>query len=391
VIISPFLLVAWLLLGFLSFGPAVFIFYSMRKSSKKLWPTKVEQNYKPKISIILPTYNEASIIALKLTNLGRVRYDKNLVEIIMIDSNSSDGTVETAKQFLANEPQGNLRILTESDRRGKSNALNYALGFCTGDVVIISDADCFWPSDILEKAIPFLADPTVGAIYCPKILLNSNQTWITRSEEAFLRSANILRLGESKSGSTVFFEGGFSSFKKEAFDKFDVYETGSDDCGTVVSVIENNFRAMQVPEVEFFTTFPASYRGKIAVKSRRSNQLVRVFGKCLDLLIRKRIRLARAKRTIIPNVLLYLLSPITFFAFIISTLFLLASFPYLLAAFVFLLVPSVRFYLYEFVESNILLFASIFAVCFGKRFSVWPQPEDRMWLKPEVLSQYNLI
>jgi biofilm PGA synthesis N-glycosyltransferase PgaC len=361
----------------------------MRKSSKKPWPTKVDENYKPKLSIILPTYNESSIIALKFANLGRVRYDKSLVEIIMIDSNSSDGTVETVKQFLANEPQGNLRILTENDRRGKSNALNYALGFCAGDVVIISDADCFWPSDILEKAMPFLADPTVGAISGPKKLLNSEQTWVTRMEEAYSKAANLSRLGESKSGSTVFFEGGFSAFKKEALDRFDAYQTGSDDNGTVISVIEKGFKAMLVPQAEFFSPFPASLRGKIVIKSRRANQLVRLFSKYLYLIWKKRIR--TAKKVIVPNVMLYLFSPIAFMAFLVLTCVLLVNFPYFLLASLFLVIPNVRFYAYELLESNLLLSGSILAVLFGKRLSIWGQPDDRTWITKETLSRYNLI
>ena len=106
--------------------------------------------------------------------------------------------------------------MVEDERKGKSHALNNALTQCSGEVVIISDADCFWPQDILEKALPYLADPTVGAIAGPKIFFNAQQTWITRMEESYLKSAKFLRLGESKTGSTVFFEGGFSAFKKEA-------------------------------------------------------------------------------------------------------------------------------------------------------------------------------
>jgi biofilm PGA synthesis N-glycosyltransferase PgaC len=384
-----FFLIALLLLGFLAFGPAAFIFYSMRKSSKKSWPTKIDGNYKPRVSILVPTYNESSIILFKLINLNRLKYPQDLMETIIVDSNSSDSTLEIIEQFLAREPQVNLKILTEKSREGKSNALNYGLNHCSGDVVIVSDADCFWPADILDKALPFLADPMVGAISGPKILLNSEQTWVTRMEEAYLRSANLLRVGESKSGSTVFFEGGFSAFKKKAIDRFDAYETGSDDCGTVVSVIEKDFKAMLVPQAKFFSPFPVSFRGKIAIKSRRANQLVRLFSKYLYLIWKNRIK--TAKRVIIPNVMLYLFSPLAFLAFVLLTLVWVINFPYLLIASLFLIIPSVRFYVYELLESNFLLSGSILAVLFGKRLSVWSQPDDRVWITKETLSRNHLI
>lgn len=385
----PFFLIFWLLFGFLSLGPAAFIFGYMKMKSKKSWPTKVDNNYQPRISIIVPTYNESSIISFKLTNLGRLKYPKNMMEIIIVDSNSSDNTVEIIRQFSQKEPQVNVRVLVEKERKGKSHALNYALNHCKGDVIIVSDADCFWPSDILDKAMPFLADSSVGAIAGPKILLNPNQTWVTRMEESYLKSANVLRLGESKVGSTVFFEGGFAAFKREAFDRFDPYGTGSDDCGTVIRVIEENFRTMLVPEAEFYSIFPASLRGKISIKLRRTNQLVQVFARYFTLLAKRKVK--KTKSTVAPNTLLYLISPVAFVVFVFLTAFFILSLPLLLIFFTLLIIPKVRFYFYEIFESNILIFISILTVLLGKKFSMWKQPGDRRWLTKEKLTLLNLI
>ena len=376
-----FFLAAWFLFGALALGPPVFIFLYMKHKSNASWPTKVDYAYKPKVSIIIPTYNEAGIIGYKLDNSSRLTYPKDLFEIVIVDSNSTDDTVKIVQDFSEKEKNLNIKLLVEGERKGKSHALNNALEYCKGEIVIISDADCFWPSDILEKALPYLADPSVGAIGGPKILFNSEQTWITRMEEGYLKSANYLRLGESKTGSTVFFEGGFSAFKKEALDKFDPYGTGSDDCGTIISVIEKNYRAMLVEEAKFYSSFPATFRGKISIKLRRINQLVRVFSKYLDLLVKGKVK--STKSTVVPNTLLYLVSPIAFAVFLVLTAYLVLSYPMLLFFSLLLFAPQVRFYVYQIVENNILLFVSILAV--------WAQPEDRVWFTRENLSSYNLI
>ena len=186
----------------------------MKHKSNASWPTKVDRTYRPTVSIIIPTYNEAGIIGYKLENSGKLTYPKDLLQIVIVDSNSTDGTAEIIKAFAEKEKDLNIKLVVEQERNGKSHALNNALTYCSGEIVIISDADCFWPSDILEKAVPYLADPSVGAVGGPKILFNPKQTWITRMEESYLKSANYLRVGESKAGSTVFFEGGFSAFKR---------------------------------------------------------------------------------------------------------------------------------------------------------------------------------
>ena len=384
-----FFLAVWFLFAALALGPPVFIFLYMKRKSNASWPTKVDYAYKPKVSIIIPTYNEAGIIGYKLDNSSRLTYPRDLFEIVIVDSNSTDDTVKIVQDFSEKEKNLSIKLLVEGERKGKSHALNNALEYCKGDIVIISDADCFWPSDILEKALPYLADPSVGAIGGPKILFNSEQTWITRMEENYLKSANYLRLGESKTGSTVFFEGGFSAFKKEALGKFDPYGTGSDDCGTIISVIEKNYRAMLVKDAKFYSSFPATFHGKISIKLRRINQLVRVFSKYLDLLVKRKVK--STKSTVVPNTLLYLVSPIAFAISLVLTTYLVLSYPLLLFFFLLLFAPQVRFYFYQIFENNILLFVSILAVLFGQKFSVWTQPEDRVWLTRENLSSYNLI
>jgi len=383
------LVALWSLSAVLALGPAAFVFIYMRSKSNKSWPTKVDKSYKPRVSIIIPTFNESRTIQLKLENLSLLKYPEDLKEIILVDSNSSDATVEIARKFSEDEKGARIKILVEKERKGKSKALNYALEHANGEVIVVSDADCFWPPTLLENAVPFLADPTVGAVAGPKMLFEHNSSWITRLERNYLRSANVLRLGESKAGSTVFFEGGFSAFKREAFRMFDPYGTGSDDCGTVVNVIENDFRAMLVPDAKFYSPFPNTYRGKLGIKLRRINQLLRVFMKYLDLLAKGRIK--KAKKIVIPNALLYLLSPIAFVFFLILTGFLIANFPYLLFGLVFLLIPGVRFYFYQIIENNLLLFLAMFGVVFGKNFSVWGQPEDRDSISEEELKQLGLV
>jgi cellulose synthase/poly-beta-1,6-N-acetylglucosamine synthase-like glycosyltransferase len=361
----------------------------MKHKSNASWPTKVDSAYKPKVSIIIPTYNEAGIIGYKLDNSSRLTYPKDLMEIVIVDSNSTDDTVKIVQDFSEKEKNLNIKLLVEGERKGKSHALNNALEYCKGEIVIISDADCFWPSDILEKAVPFLADPDVGAVGGPKIILNSNETWITRMEQDYLKSANSLRLGESIDGSTLFFEGGFSAFKRRSFDRFDPYGTGSDDCGTVISVVERNFRAMLVPEAGFYSPFPVSLKSKLNVKLRRINQLIRVFSKYLSLLTKGKLK--TSKKTLIPNIMLYLFSPSAFVIFFILTVFLAYSFPYLLLIFTLLAVPKVRFYFYEVFESNMLLFLAMFGVAVGRSFSIWNQPDDRACLSWEKLNQLNLV
>lgn len=383
------LIILWLILFSLSFGVLGFIFISMKNATIKPWRIKIDESYKPKVSIVVPTYNESSIIRFKLENLSKVKYPKDLMQTIVVDSNSNDQTLSIVNNFVKHHPEIKIQVLIESERKGKSAALNFALKRCEGDVVIVSDADCFWPSDILNKALPFLADPNVGAISGPKVLLNPEQSWVTKTEDAYLNSANLIKLGESKIGSTLLFEGGFSAYKKEVIEAFDPYNTGSDDSGTIIKIVEKNARAIFVPEARFFSAFPATWKGKMSIKTRRANQLVRVFSKYAVLLIGNRLK--NSKRVVSQNVLVYLFSPVMFILLLIIAIPFLLIFPYFVAIFVVFLIPKLRTYLFETIQSYFVLFLTIFSIAFGKKIVAWDKPEDRSLVTEDMLRQRMLI
>ena len=383
------MLVLWFVFCFFSFGVLGLHFIAMKRKAVKPWRLKLDNNYMPKVSILVPTYNELAVIRFKLENLYKINYPKELIQIIVVDSNSDDGTLNVVKDFVRQHPEINMKVLAETQRRGKSAALNFALKHCEGDVVIVSDADCFWPSDILCNALPFLADEAVGAVSGPKILLNSEGSLITRTESFYLNSMNLVKLGESKLGSTLLFEGGFSAYKKKVLESFDPYNTGSDDCGTVVGLLEKGYKAILVPEARFYSSFPASWREKLRIKLRRANQLVRVLWRYFSLILRGRLK--SSKRVVVQGILTYLFGPIMFIGLLAVTAFLLSHFPYFALIFLIFFIPKVRFYLLEIVQNYLLLFISILAAVFGKKFIVWRKPKDRILLQEHTLRQHGLI
>jgi cellulose synthase/poly-beta-1,6-N-acetylglucosamine synthase-like glycosyltransferase len=200
---------------------------------------------------------------------------------------------------------------------------------------------------------------------------------------------NEIKLGESKHYSTTLFEGGFAAFKKQLLTVFDPYNTGSDDCGTVIGLTEKGVRALLVPEAAFFTTFPLTWKGKMSIKIRRIGQLVRVFSTYLGLLSRKRIK--SAKRVVIQNIFFYLISPMIFVLLLATIFLLLLNIPYLALLLLLLLVPKIGFTVVEAVQSYLLLIVGIIYLTMGRKFELWSQPEDRALLSENLLRQKLLI
>lgn len=384
------IIVLWFIFAFLSFGILGVEYLWLKKIANRPWNINIDNRFKPKVSIIVPTYNEEQTITYKIKNLVKLEYPKDLVQIIFVDGCSTDSTVEKINAFIQTTDGMNIQLIRESKRAGKSASLNTALKICQGDVIIVSDADCFWPSTILEKAIPYLADPRIGAVSGPKKLLNMGDSYATNSEVSYLETMNLMKLGESKISSTLLFEGGFGAFKKEVLESFDPYNTGSDDCGTIIHVIEKNFRAIMVPEAEFYTFFPKTLSGKFEMKMRRAGQLIHVFKKYAMVLLRGKIK---SERWIIAkNLLTYFLAPLTFLAFIIISLYIIFKIPITVLALSVLLIPKVRSCFFEVSLAYIVILCAMFlSILRKKSFAIWKQPEDRFLLNEEYLHRNCLI
>jgi len=83
----------------------------------------------PSVSVVVPAKNEARNLRVVLPQLPDVH------EVILVDGNSVDGTIEVAREVLPS-----IRIVRQT-RKGKGNALACGFAAATGDILIMFDAD----------------------------------------------------------------------------------------------------------------------------------------------------------------------------------------------------------------------------------------------------------
>ena len=93
----------------------------------------MQRNGNPRVSVVVPTRNEARNLEVVLPAIAAVR--PAVHEIIVVDGNSVDGTIETARRVL---PW--VRVITQT-RKGKGNAMACGFAAATGDIMVMFDAD----------------------------------------------------------------------------------------------------------------------------------------------------------------------------------------------------------------------------------------------------------
>jgi glycosyltransferase involved in cell wall biosynthesis len=95
-----------------------------------------------KLSILIPAYNEEHTIQIILQKINDVALNYGVTkEIVIVNDCSKDKTREKAEAFIANHPEMDIRIFSQKQNMGKGAAINRAIKECSGDYLIIQDAD----------------------------------------------------------------------------------------------------------------------------------------------------------------------------------------------------------------------------------------------------------
>ena len=91
-----------------------------------------------KLSVVMAVFNEAATVRSAIEGVLAKRIKDCDINLIIIESNSSDGSREIVEQFRGNQ---RVHLIFEGEPCGKGHAVRQGLNAATGDVVLIQDAD----------------------------------------------------------------------------------------------------------------------------------------------------------------------------------------------------------------------------------------------------------
>ena len=103
----------------------------------------------PSVSIVIPTYNEADNIEAIINSFLASKYP-NLLEIVIVDGQSTDGTGDLVNNIAREYPI--VRVI-ENPQRIQSAGLNIGFKASTGDIFLRADAHCDYGSDYIEQCV----------------------------------------------------------------------------------------------------------------------------------------------------------------------------------------------------------------------------------------------
>ncbi len=119
----------------------------------------------PSISVVIASRNEGNALDEVLNALADQRTEGLYPEIILVDDHSEDGSMLRATS--SGMQEGIRVICLEEGQYGKRAALAAGIRAASGDVILLTDADCRPPAGWIRYISSFFDDPAVGLVAGP--------------------------------------------------------------------------------------------------------------------------------------------------------------------------------------------------------------------------------
>jgi len=228
-------------------------FLERRKVSRTVSGTRTL----PKVSIVVPCFNEQMSLGSTLRSLQDLKYPPQLLDIIVVDDGSRDETLAMARTF---ENDRRIRVF-HKENGGKHTAMNLALSVSDAELIGCLDADSIVDSDALMRVAAVFQDARIAAV-TPGIHVREPQTILQHMQNVEYRLSVFNRFILAALGSAFITPGPFSIFRAGVVRELGGWRHGhfTEDMEMALRMQEAGHLIANAPNAIVHTTTPRTLR-----------------------------------------------------------------------------------------------------------------------------------
>jgi len=263
---------------FLSIGRMVLMGVLAAIQTQKAKKLKLN-NAQPKVSIIIPAYNEEVNAVKTVTNLLGSDYPD--YDIIFVDDGSKDNTFSLVSDAFGHDPR--VRVLTKPNG-GKASALNYGISQSDAEYVVCIDADTQLKHDAVSHLMTHFADENTAAV-AGNVKVGNEKGLITGWQSIeYTTSQNFDRRAFDLLNCITVVPGAIGVFKKKAIIEAGglTSDTLAEDCDLTIRILKLGYRVRYSPKAIAITEAPETMNMFMKQRFRWSLGIMQSFWKNRD-------------------------------------------------------------------------------------------------------------
>jgi cellulose synthase/poly-beta-1,6-N-acetylglucosamine synthase-like glycosyltransferase len=175
----------------------------------------------PRVCVIVAARNEESNLPNLLTALRQQTYPSDLLKIVIVNDNSTDGTEDLVQGSARWMPNLELISLSEtpSGWGPKKWALQCGIKATTAEIILTTDADCKPTIEWVEAVVNYFGDPRIGMVMGPAPLVRKDLNIVERSIHLDAVSLDSLAAAGSGHGLALTCTGRNLAYRRGAFEE----------------------------------------------------------------------------------------------------------------------------------------------------------------------------
>ncbi len=239
---------------------AIFWMIVLFSSSDHL-PQKKKIHRYPKVSVIVPAYNEQRSIRETLISIINLDYPKDKIEIIIVNDGSKDKTPEIVTKFIQEHPQNTITLINQRNG-GKGNALNNGLRNACGEFFACLDADSFVAPNALKEMLPYFeSDKSIAAV-CPLLKVKTPSSILQKVQWCEYIINMFYKMLNAKLDCVHVTPGPFSVYKTKVIQDLGGYNehTITEDLEIAIRLQKHHYKIVQTFDATVETIAPNTWK-----------------------------------------------------------------------------------------------------------------------------------
>jgi len=212
-------------------GDTMFLFIAMvyfikfiENKDKLFKKNRVLNKKLPRISVVIPAWNEEENIANTIKSIKNQNYPKEKMEIIVVNDGSTDKTGEIAKSFSGITVID--RVKNPEFNELKAGALNAGIKKAKNEILVLIDADSILKRDAIRNAVwEIVKNPELGAV-SGSVLVEKPKTWIQYVQYIDYLNMDFYRKTQNFLNGVFCIPGPLGVFKKSVLKKIGMFPPG---------------------------------------------------------------------------------------------------------------------------------------------------------------------